>query len=163
MLVIFLLSLAFAWDKSVGLNITTMAVRSSAGYHRPHSGFGGWVQYCRSQSQIQHCWQGIVDGTFNNQLIPQKQMRTSLVRASGGYGILLGVESTKIGFTIGPSLQFLQGGTDSSVFLLKPGALAQISIQKPLSDDWLLMIGNGYTLRAWGVDPDLVVGLGRRW
>jgi hypothetical protein len=145
------------------LNTTAIALRSSAGNHRLHPGIGGWVQHCDNRTKIQHCWMGRVDGALNNQLVPEGVMRSSLLRTSASYGLLLGVEPTKIGFSIGPTIQFLNGGVDGSVLLLQPGGVGQISIQKPVSDEWLMVIGNGYTIRGWSVDADLTIGLGRRW
>ena len=168
MFVIFwLLSLAqassFAWDNSGGLTGVGIAVRSSAGNHRIHSGLGGWYQHCTPAGSIQRCWIVQVDMAGNGQSIPGGVMRSFLVRPTGMMGYVLGQEATKVGFSFGPSVQVLLGGADESVTLIQPGGYGQISIQKPLGGDWLLSMGNGYLLRLYGVDVDLSVGIGRRW
>ena len=154
---------AFAWEKSGGAYGGSIAYRTSAGNHRAHIGMGGWFQNCRKTQTIQPCWQAGVSIATNGQNIPGGTMRTTLVRPTVSVGYILGTQPTKIGFSGGMGAQVIAGGVNGDVLLVQPGGYGMISVQKPVKEDWLLWVSNGYFMRAWGVDTDMSIGVGKRW
>ena len=157
------LQTAYAWNMSSGGYGTTVSYRTSAGNHRTHVGAGGWFQRCRDRNEMQSCWQGGVSLSTNGQKIPGGTMRTTVVRPTISMGYFMGSQPTKVGFSAGAGAQVISGGVNGDVVLVQPGGYGMISLQKPLSDDWLLWGSNGYFMRAWGVDVDISVGVGKRW